>query len=124
MLSNPRDEAVALGRAAGRPIAAIAAACGSSERSVYRALSKDDVRFRVQELRRQAIDEAVGRLGNLAVDATDTLADLLGPEHQGAVRLGAAGRILSALLATRDALDLEDRLAALEAAAATVGGAR
>ena len=39
--------------------------------------------------------------------------------------IGAAGRILSALLATRAAVDVEDRLAALETAAATAeGGAR
>ena len=117
MLSNSRDEACAIGRAAGRPIAAIAAAIGASDRSVYRALAKPDVIARVQDLRRQAVDQAVGRLGELATAATDTLGELLAQEHQGAVRLGAAGRILSALLATRAAVDIEDRLLALETAA-------
>ena len=119
MLSNSRDEACAIGRAAGRPIAAIAAAIGASDRSVYRALAKPDVIARTQDLRRQAVDQAVGRLGELATAATDTLGELLDAEHQGAVRLGAAGRILSALLATRAAVDIEDRLLALETAAAT-----
>ena len=118
MLTNSRDEACAIGRAAGRPIAAIAAAIGASDRSVYRALAKPDVVARVQDLRRQAVDQAVGRLGELATAATDTLGELLDAEHQGAVRLGAAGRILSALLATRAAVDIEDRLMALETATA------
>ena len=125
MLSTPRDESIAALRAAGRPIAAIAAAVGVTDRSIYRALAKPDVTARVQEIRRAAVDGAVGRLGDLAANAVETLGELLDAEQQGAVRLGAAGRILSALLATRAAVDVEDRLAALEtAAAAAEGGAR
>lgn len=125
MLPTPRDESIAALRAAGRPIAAIALAVGVTDRSVYRALAKPDVAARVQEIRRAAVDGAVGRLGDLAANAVETLGELLDAEQQGAVRLGAAGRILSALLATRAAVDVEDRLAALEtAAAAAEGGAR
>ena len=125
MLSNPRDESIAALRAAGRPIAAIALAVGVTDRSIYRSLAKTDVAARVQEIRRAAVDGAVGRLGDLAANAVETLGELLDAEQQGAVRLGAAGRILSALLATRAAVDVEDRLATLEtAAAAAEGGAR
>lgn len=122
MLSTPRDEAIAALRAAGRPIAAIAVAVGVTDRSVYRSLAKPDVAARVQEIRRAAVDGAVGRLGDLAANAVETLGELLDAEQQGAVRLGAAGRILSALLATRAAVDVEDRLAALETAAAAADG--
>lgn len=121
MLSNLRDETIAALRAAGRPIAAIAEAVGVADRSIYRSLAKDDVAARVQEIRRGAVDGAVGRLGDLATAAVDTLGALLDAEHQAAVRLGAAGRILTALLAVRSAVDVEDRLAALEAAAAQGG---
>ena len=125
MLSTPRDESIATLRAAGRPVAAIALAVGVTDRSVYRSLAKPDVAARVQEIRRAAVDGAVGRLGDLAANAVETLGELLDAEQQGAVRLGAAGRILSALLATRAAIDVEDRLVALETAAATAeGGAR
>ena len=125
MLSTPRDESIATLRAAGRPVAAIALAVGVTDRSVYRSLAKPDVAARVQEIRRAAVDGAVGRLGDLAANAVETLGELLDAEQQGAVRLGAAGRILSALLATRAAIDVEDRLVALETASATAeGGAR
>jgi hypothetical protein len=111
---NPRQERVALLIASGRSIKAAALETKCGERTVHGWL--DDRRYRslVAELRHRMLDGAVGALAEATNEAVSRLKELLDDEHPN-VRLRAALGILEAAVRLREHVELERRIATLEA---------
>ena len=112
---TPRQEAVALALASGQSIREAAASCDVGERTVKRWLTRPTFRRRVGELRGDMVDRALGRLADGMTEAADVLRQLLAAEGES-VRLGAARSLLELGVKLRESVELESRLAALEAA--------
>ncbi|MFD9374668.1 hypothetical protein ACFWBH_03855 [Streptomyces sp. NPDC059999] len=106
--------AAVLALAQGRSNHQAATDAGVSTRTVLRWLEDDDFRQQVAESRTMLLRLAVGRLAAASVQAVDTLVDALTTE-KGQARVQAAKVLLESTLALRESLDLEERLAALEA---------
>jgi hypothetical protein len=86
-------------------------------RSIVRWKADDpDFQARVRDLRGQLLDSVLGRLADAAVKAVTTLEESLTAESEQ-TRVRAALGILSTLVSVRSAVDIEERVAALEAAA-------
>jgi hypothetical protein len=111
------DEALALGLATGQTLRAAAAAAGVAERTATRRWADLDFRRRVGELRGEMVTRALGQLADGMADAAGVLRQLLAAESE-AVRLGACRAMLELGNKLRESVELEQRLAALEAAAA------
>jgi hypothetical protein len=112
---SPAQEQVALRIAAGKPIATAAAEVDVGERTTHRWLTDPNYRVYIDGIRRQLLEESMGRLIGLATRAVDTFAALLDEEITPAVRLGSARSIFDVLLRIREMTSLEARIAALEA---------
>ena len=102
-----------------------AVATGQGERTIYRWLSEPDFRQALSAAEGDLIDVATRRLLQLQGSALDTLEALLGDgaDASAGVRLRAAQVTLDHLLKLREMRDIEQRLAALEAATAERGEA-
>src|SRR5262245_36119276 len=109
------DEALAAALAAGRTVADAADAADVSERTAYRRLADDAFRARVTQLRQEMVDRVVGSLAEASGRAVRTLRRLLGASTPAAVRRSAAASILAELTRIRSTVELEERLARLEA---------
>jgi hypothetical protein len=112
------DAALITALASGATVARAAEQAGVSERTVWRRLQADDFRARLDMARQQSIQMAVDYLGKASSAAALTLADLLAATHPPSARLGAARAILELGVKLRESQELEERLAALEAALA------
>jgi hypothetical protein len=110
-----RREAIALLLALGRTQKQAAAEAKVSERSVYNWLAEEPFRRRVQELQSEVFAQTVGRLAGVGGKAADTLERLL-DSHNESVALGAAKAVLECGPRLREAVVLEQRMKALEAA--------
>jgi hypothetical protein len=117
------DVALAAALAAGKTVADAAAAAHVSERTAYRRLADPGFRCRVTELRAGMVERALGRTADGMASAARTLRRLLRSDSDS-VRLGAARALLELGVKLRETVDLEQRLAALEAAAQQTGGPR
>lgn len=111
------DDSFALAIASGTSVREAAAAAGLSERTAYRRLRDPAFRRRVSEFRASLLSEAVGRLSEAANEAVSTLKALLS-SRTDSVRLSAARTILELGPKLREQAELEERIAALECAAA------
>jgi hypothetical protein len=111
---NP--DALALALAGGATVRDAARSAGMAERTAYRLWADPTFRRRVSQLRGEMTIRAVGRLTDAMSEAVDTLRALLSCESLG-VRLGAARSVLQLGVELREASELEDRIAALEAEA-------
>jgi hypothetical protein len=111
---SPKQERVALLIAAGRTIKAAAAEAECGERTAHEWLDNPRYRSFIAELRHRMLDEAVGSLAEATNHAASTLRDLLDDENRN-VRLRAALGILDAVVRLRDHVELERRIATLEA---------
>lgn len=110
-------EAATLAVARGLTPNQAAAESGASVRSIVRWKADDpDFQARVRDLRGQLLDSVLGRLADAAVKAVTTLEESLTAESEQ-TRVRAALGILSTLVSVRSAVDIEERVAALEAAA-------
>jgi hypothetical protein len=122
---TPRQEAVALGVAAGL---SLAKAARKSEVGVPTAkrwsATLPAFRRRVQELRAEMTSQALGRLVDNMASAADTLGYLSRKGKSEMIRLNAARAVLELGNKTREAVELEERLRALEEQAAQRGGSR
>ena len=111
--------------AAGATQIEAATAAGVSERTVRRRLEGVDFAGRVAEERATLVTRTAARLGGLTGAAVEALTDLLAPGVPEAVRLRAALGVLESARIWRAAVELEDRLGAVEAALPPpVGGDR
>lgn len=100
--------------AAGQTIRDAAKAAGISERTASRHMEDPAFRQQVQEARAEIIARAASQLADAATDAATTLRGLLAAESD-AIKLGAARAILELGTKLRESVELEQRLAALEA---------
>lgn len=113
MATNRPAVIVALARGATSEEAAREA--GVSGRTVRRWMEDPDFLADVRDTRTELLQHAVGQLAAGAVEAVTTLREAL-RDADGRNRVQAARVLLDATLALRESLDLEERLAALEAA--------
>lgn len=112
---NVKDQAVLL-LARGMTTDKAGEAVGASGRTVRRWREDPDFEAAVQAARRALLDEAVCALGVAARDAIATLHAALTDESAN-IRVRAASVLLNALPSVSEHVELEQRLAALEATA-------
>jgi hypothetical protein len=104
-----------LALACGATPEAAAQKVGLSVRTVYRRLAEPAFRLQVQELRADMVRRLAGMLTAAGVGALRTLSQLQESAVSESVRLGAARSIVELGCKVREAADLTDRLAAVEA---------
>ncbi len=109
------EDTLLLALACGASVETAAKQCGICERSVYRRLEEPQFRSRLQELRTDMVRRAAGMLTAASSAAVTTLLSLQKDSTPAAVRLGAARAILELGIKIREMVDLETRIAALEA---------
>jgi hypothetical protein len=114
------DEALALALATGQTLRAAADTTGIGERTATRRMADPAFRRRVADLRADMVRRSLGRLADGMSHAADTLRALLAVESES-VRLGAARTLLELGVKLRESVELEARLADLEAQAAGRG---
>jgi len=102
--------------AAGATFTEAAKAAGVDERTVRRRWAEPEFRREVSAVRGELISSAVGRLSRHATKAVDVLAELMESAESETVRLSAARAVLTQVQELRSHTELEDRIAALEAA--------
>ena len=107
------DDALLLALAAGKTVREAARAAGVGERSATRRLADPAFRRRVAELRADMVSRALGKMADGMSDAAETLRKLLKAKGES-VRLGACRAMLEIGVKLREAVELENRLAALE----------
>jgi hypothetical protein len=95
-----------------------AAVAGVTARTVRRRLGQPEFAERVRAERSVLVTRTAGRLIGLADVAVEALGDLLRPEISDSIRLRAALGLLDAARVWREAGEVEERLALLEAAVA------
>ena len=109
-----KEEQAILALLARPTIGEVASAVGIGDATLRRWLGRPDFRDRYREARRQVLEGAIASLQQAAGEAATTLRALLKAESES-VRLGAARAILDQATKGADLLDLEARIAALEA---------
>lgn len=107
------DTALMTALASGQTVRDAARSAGIGERTATRRVADPDFRRRVAELRAEMIGRALGQLADGMTEAAGTLRKLLAADGES-VRLGAARSILELGNKLREAVELEERLAALE----------
>ncbi|WP_435272199.1 hypothetical protein [Streptomyces parvulus] len=113
MAQNRPAAILALARGATSEDAAREA--GVSGRTVRRWAEDPDFQAQVRDARTEMLQYAVGQLAAGAIEAVTTLREAL-KDSDGRNRVQAAKTLLDATLALRESLDLEERIAAIEAA--------
>jgi hypothetical protein len=108
------DEALALALAAGQTVRAAAEVAGISERTATRRRANPGFRQREAELRAGMVQRALGKLADGMAEAADRLRELLRAESES-VCLGAARALVELGVKLRESVELEQRVAALEA---------
>ncbi len=108
------DDALLLALACGASVDQAASKCQLSTRTVYRRLENQEFGRRVQALRADMVQRTAGALTAAGGESVRTLLELLKPPVPYPVRLGAARAMLELGNKLREAVDLEERLAALE----------
>jgi transposase len=107
------DTELILALAQGKSIREAAAIAGVGETTVYRRRQDPAFRREVSELRMDMYREAAGLLARSMVPAVGTLLSLQKAESEMA-RLGAARTLLEFGMRISEAIDLAERIAALE----------
>lgn len=111
-----RNAALIDALAAGLGTARAAKASGYSPATVKRRRDDESFMGQVRERRAELLAETAAQLGASGSAAVATLLRLLSDGNPAGVRLGAAKALLAAGLDYRAAVELEARLAAVEAA--------
>jgi transposase-like protein len=112
-MSQAKRDTLALALAQGRTVKDAAAEAGVSERTAYTWKSADDFRKRVEGLRAELFEAAVGKLAANSAGAADALGSLIASRNES-IKLGAARIILETGARLREALELRRRLDELE----------
>lgn len=109
------EPAAILALARGLPKTDAASDAGVDLRTIFRWLEKDEFRAAVTRERGRLLERAVGRLADQAA-AADVLGELAAnADTPPAVRVSAARALLEQAARLRDSLEIEERLAAVEA---------
>ncbi len=109
------DERLLMALACGAAVEVAARTAGVSERTVYRRLQDPAFRGRLQEVRADMLQRTSGMLTAAGGEGVKTLLALMKETAPPAVRLGAARAVLELGMKVRDAAELAERIAALEA---------
>jgi hypothetical protein len=109
------DEALVLALACGATVEQAALKAGVSPRTAHRRLADPAFRSRVQAARDDLVQRTSGMLTASGGEGVKTLLALLKDGVPAAARLGAARALLELGLKVREAADLAQRVAALEA---------
>lgn len=113
---TPKQEAAAVALAAGRTYAEAARAADAGERTVKTWVYQVPAfARRVAELRREMTARALGRLTDCMAGAADVLDQLAQQGRSETVRCSAAKAVLELATRLRESVELEERLAAVEA---------
>jgi hypothetical protein len=112
--SRKGDTALIEALARGQTVAQAARLAGVSRRTAFRRLQEPDFRDVVRKCRGEIFDSASGALAATMRRATRTLRILL-DDATPTVRLGAAKAILDSAQRLHEAIEVEQRLAVLEA---------
>jgi hypothetical protein len=118
---SPKQEAAALALARGCTLRVAAEESGAGERTLktWTATVPAFTR-RIAQLRAEMTSQALGRMIDGMSEAADTLRRLLRAKSR-TVRLGAARALIELGTKLRETVELEERIAALEAGALTGG---
>lgn len=116
------EPSLSIALAAGRSYDKAAAEVGIGRRTVVRRMSDPDYRRRISEIRSGMLENASGQLANAATEAVTVLRVMLRTAESEHVRLGCARAILEQASRYREITELEQRLAALEAAVTEQSG--
>ena|SRR5437870_5565578 len=114
------EAALLLALAAGQTVRDAASLAGIGERTATRRFAEPDFRRQVTQLRAGMVQRALGKLADAATEAVDTLRGLLAAGSES-VKLGAARSILELGCKVKEAVELEERIAALEESTRTKG---
>jgi hypothetical protein len=109
------DEALLTALACGASAEHAAEKAQASPRTVYRRLKDPGFQEKLRGLRFSMVQRTSGMLTAASLEAVKTLLALQGPASPPGVRYSAARAILELGLRVREATDLEERIAALEA---------
>jgi hypothetical protein len=123
MAENGRQkgsDALLLALAAGLTVRDAAALAGIGERTAARRMADPAFHRNVKAARAEMVSRGLGKLAEAATLAVDTLRSLLGAESES-IKLGAARAILEIGSKLRESVELEERIATLEAAAEAKG---
>jgi hypothetical protein len=105
---------LALALATGGTVKAWADAKGVAERTARTWSHSPEVVRQVQEIRREAVDRAVGKLSEGATVAAEKIARLVQEAGSESVQLSAARAVLADLMSVSNYAALEQRLVELE----------
>ncbi|WP_460770001.1 hypothetical protein [Nocardiopsis nanhaiensis] len=114
--------AAALALAAGKSIEGAAAEANVHRRTVKRWTDDDEFNAEVRKLRGQILERAAGALQHACLAAVETLVGCLGSDSD-TVRVQSARAILTGAVAFREAVEVNERLAAIEDSLAERGEA-
>jgi hypothetical protein len=112
--NRARLGSLALAIAAGRTVTAWAKDHDVPRRTAYRWSRDPELLQLVRDVRRRAIDRAVGTLARHASAAAQEIARLSTKAEADAVKLAASRAVLADLMAVSDYADHEQRITALE----------
>lgn len=113
------EDPLLLALACGATVEAAARQCGLSDRTVYRRLEDPEFKKRLDKVRADMVERSSAMLTAAAGEAVRTLLALQKDSTPAAVRLGAARAILEVGIKVRQMVELEQRMAELEAMVAT-----
>jgi hypothetical protein len=100
--------------ASGASVKEAARLTGIGERTAHRRLEDPIFQERISDMRSEFLSAAVGRLSETAMEAANTLRDLLNSQSDS-VRLSAARAILEFAPKLRESVELERRMTEIEA---------
>lgn len=112
---SPKMDDVAVRVASGQKLAHAARAAGVSESTAKGWSSRPDFKGKVDAVRAGFMSRSVDRLAAAGTRAVATLVELTKPGHEDAIRLRAAGELLSHLIVVREHVELAGRLESIEA---------
>ena len=124
MTTTPRkkaEDALLLALACGATVEVAARQCSVSPRTVYRRLAEPDFKQRLFGVRADMVSRTAGTMTAASSEAVKTLLGLMQASTPATVRLGAARALLELGVKLREAVELEARIAALEALLASEG---
>jgi hypothetical protein len=112
---NPDEQyQFALAMATGQSVSVWAKKNGVPTRTCYHWRETEQYKLTVQEVRRRALDRAVGRLARNLTKATDRIAHLATEAESESVQLQAARAVLKEFMAVRERADLEEQMVDIE----------
>jgi hypothetical protein len=112
------DEALAAALAGGNTVEGAAHIAGVSRATAFRRLKDPDFKGRIDVIRAEMIDRTLGHLSAGATEGSIVLRTLAVNSKDERIKLGASKALVDSVLRVRDSVILEERIKALEEAAA------